>query len=65
MNKADAEVANQNAAKLKSTITTALKDSKADVSSKEGKMVLGAQVASKLQDAGFKAQTILWNAFMF
>lgn len=65
LSKADAEVAAKDVKKIKSTIETAIKETIADVTTKKGKMVLGAEVTAKLQDAGFKAQTILWNSFLF
>lgn len=64
MSKQEAESASQNSAKVRTVVEIAMKESKLDVTTKKGKMLLGAEVATKLQDSGFKAQTILWNSFV-
>lgn len=64
LSKQDAESANQNTTKIKAVVETAMKESKMDVTTKKGKIILGAEVATKLQESGIKAQTILWNSFL-
>jgi hypothetical protein len=64
ISKLDAESASQNSAKVKAVVEAAMKESKLDVTTKRGKMLLGTEVATKLQDSGINAQTILWNSFL-
>ena len=62
--KQDAEYASKNAPKVKAAIDSAMRESKIDVTTRKGKMILGAEVSAKLQEMGIFANAILWTSFL-